>query len=207
MVDPGPNMQVSRVLYLASSNPGKLREFREAAVRCGWQMEQVPCIDTLPACIEDGKTFEENARKKAVHYTRHCPGLVFADDSGLCVPALGGGPGVYSARFAGPEATDAENNKKLLNELTGARGRDRAAYYVCIIAVAREGEAVKTFKGRVEGEILEAPRGQGGFGYDSLFLYEPLGMTFAEISAEEKFAVSHRGQAFRKLLDHLTNRP
>lgn len=207
MVDPGPASQASKVLYLASSNPGKLREFREAAVGCGWQVEPIPGMDTLPACIEDGETFEENARKKAVHYTRHCPGLVFADDSGLCVPALGGAPGVYSARFAGPEATDAQNNQKLLNELTGARGGDRAAYYVCIIAVAvaREGDAVKTLEGRVEGQILEAPRGEGGFGYDPLFLYEPLRMTFAEISAEEKFAVSHRGQAFRKLLDYLAS--
>ena len=205
MVDSGTASQVSKVLNLASSNPGKLGEFRQAAVGCGWQVEPVPQMDTLPACIEDGKTFEENARKKAVHYARHCPGLVFADDSGLCVSSLGGAPGVYSARFAGPEATEAGNNEKLLNELTGARGGDRAAYYVCIIAGAREGEAVKTFKGRVEGQILEAPRGDGGFGYDSLFLYEPLRMTFAEISAEEKFAVSHRGQAFRKLLDTLAS--
>ena len=196
---------MNQILYLASSNPGKLREFREAALDCEWQVEPVPGMDTFPTCTEDGKTFEQNARKKAIHYSRHCPGLVFADDSGLCVPALDGAPGVHSARFSAPDATDAGNNKKLLNELTGARGGDRAAYYVCIIAVAREGEAVKTFEGRVEGQILEAPRGEEGFGYDPLFLYESLRKSFAEISAGEKFAVSHRGQAFRKLLDYLAS--
>ena len=205
MPDSGLIPQANQILYLASSNPGKLREFREAALDCEWQVEPVPGMDTLPTCTEDGKTFEENARKKAIHYSRHCPGLVFADDSGLCVPALDGAPGVHSARFSAPDATDAGNNKKLLNELTGARGSDRAAYYVCIIAVAREGEAVKTFEGRVEGQILEAPRGEEGFGYDPLFLYEPLGKSFAEISAGEKFTVSHRGQAFRKLLDYLAS--
>ena len=205
MPDSGLIPQANQILYLASSNPGKLREFREAALDCEWQVEPVPGMDTLPTYTEDGKTFEENARKKAIHYSRRCPGLVFADDSGLCVPALDGAPGVHSARFSAPDATDAGNNKKLLNELTGARGGDRAAYYVCIIAGAREGEAVKTFEGRVEGQILEAPRGEGGFGYDPLFLYEPLGKSFAEISAGGKFTVSHRGQAFRKLLDYLAS--
>ncbi len=205
MPDSGLIPQANQILYLASSNPGKLREFREAALDCEWQVEPVPGMDTLPTCTEDGKTFEENARKKAIHYSRHCPGLVFADDSGLCVPALDGAPGVHSARFSAPDATDAGNNKKLLNELTSARGGDRGAYYVCIIAVAREGEAVKTFEGRVEGQILEAPRGEEGFGYDPLFLYEPLGKSFAEISGGEKFAVSHRGRAFRKLLDYLAS--
>ena len=205
MPDSGLIPQANQILYLASSNPGKLGEFREGALVCGWQVERMPRIDTLPTCTEDGRTFEENARKKAIHYSRHCPGLVFADDSGLCVGALGGAPGVGSARFSGPDATDAGNNMKLLQELAGARETQRAAHYVCIIAVARQGQVMETFEGRAGGTILEAPRGEGGFGYDPLFFYEPLGKSFAEISGGEKFAVSHRGQAFRKLLDYLAS--
>ncbi len=190
-------------LYLASGNPGKVREFRLAAAARGITVDSVPNFSELPPCVEDGETFEENARKKALHYSRCTDGLVFSDDSGLCVDALGGAPGVHSARFSGPSATDADNNAKLLRELERAGGRDRSAHYVCIIALARQGKLLGTFEGRADGLILQAPRGEGGFGYDPYFFYPPFNKTFAEITAEEKFAVSHRGAAFRLLLDSL----
>jgi len=188
---------------LASANPGKLREYREAA--CAWEMvvEAVPRMAELPACVEDGATFEANARKKALHYSGYCEGLVFADDSGLCVDALGGAPGVYSARFAGPWADDATNNAKLIAELRSFSLPERSAHYVCVIALARFGQILKVTEGQADGIILETPRGAGGFGYDPLFLYPPLGRSFAELTPEEKFEVSHRGAAFRKLLDYL----
>jgi XTP/dITP diphosphohydrolase len=190
-------------LYLASANPGKLREFREAARDHGIAVEAVPAIAGLPACVEDGATFEANARKKALHYSAQCEGLVFADDSGLCVEALGGAPGVYSARFAGPNADDAANNGRLIAELRTSPFPERGAHYVCVIALAARGEILAVTEGRVDGVILEAPRGSGGFGYDPLFLYPPLGRSFAELTPHEKFNVSHRGTAFRKLLDYL----
>jgi len=207
-------------LYLASANPGKLREFRAAALDRGVLVESLPRIESLPPCIEDGRTFEENARKKALHYSAYVQGAVFADDSGICVDALGGAPGVFSARFAGPGATDDENNRKLLEELrrvdeelrhleTMIEDRSEAEYkpirriahYICAIALAQGGSILCVTEGKADGVILDEPRGTGGFGYDPYFFYPPLGRTFAELKPEEKFAVSHRGRAFRKLLD------
>jgi XTP/dITP diphosphohydrolase len=200
-------------LYLASANPGKLREFRAAAAARGIALEAVPGIEGLPPCAEDGTTFEANARKKALHYSVYVNGLVFADDSGICVDALDGAPGILSARFAGPEAGDAANNQKLLAELRlveAGKGTacsapiSRTVRYVCAIALAERGQIVTVVEGRVEGLILDASRGCGGFGYDPFFFYPPQGKTFAELSPEEKSAVSHRGVAFRKLLEFLT---
>ena len=205
-------------LFLASSNPGKLREFREAAAARGVTVEALPGFAELTACVEDGTTFEENARKKAVHYSRKSPGWVFADDSGICVDALDGAPGVYSARFAGPQATDEQNNERLLAEIHQVEAQrraqavrtprphdlfNRAAHYICVIALAEAGQVLTVVEGRADGVIIDEPRGTGGFGYDPYFFYPPLGKTFAEIIPEEKFAVSHRGAAFRKLLDYL----
>ena len=179
-------------------------------------MESVPGIQNLPDCVEDGATFEENARQKALHYSRYVNGPVFADDSGLCVDALGGAPGIHSARFAGPDADDAANNQKLLEELRRVDAADsgrqsqapgatsRAAHYICVIALAERGRILTITEGRADGFIIDGPRGTGGFGYDPFFFYPPLGKTFAELSPEEKFAVSHRGEAFRKLLDYLS---
>lgn len=203
-------------LYLASANPGKLREFRAAAADREIALEAVPGIEGLPPCVEDGATFEANARKKALHYSAYVDGPVFADDSGICVDALGGAPGILSARFAGPEADDAANNQKLLAELQLAEAAEaerqaqgsapphRAAHYVCVIALATRGRIVTVVEGRADGIIIDAPRGSGGFGYDPHFFYPPLRKTFAELTPEEKSAVSHRGKAFRKLLDFLT---
>jgi XTP/dITP diphosphohydrolase len=205
-------------LFLASSNPGKLREFRGAAAARGITVEALPGFAGLTLCVEDGETFEENARKKALHYSRYVPGWVFADDSGICVEALNGAPGIYSARFAGPQASDEQNNERLLSEIHQLEAQrlaqavrvpqrpglfNRAAHYLCVIALAEAGHVLTVVEGRAEGVIIDEPRGAGGFGYDPYFFYPPLGKTFAEILPEEKFAVSHRGKAFRKLLDYL----
>jgi len=194
------------VLYLASTNPGKLREFREAASRRGTTIDALPGIARMAPCFEDGSTFEQNARLKARHYSALAPGLVFADDSGICVDALGGGPGIHSARFAGPRASDEANNAKLIVSLAPFEEHQRTAHYVCVIALAEAGRIIAVTEGRAAGLILAEPRGEGGFGYDPYFLFPPLGQTFAELSPEAKFAVSHRGQAFRKLLDYVLNR-
>jgi len=199
-------------LFLASSNPGKLREFSAAALARGIRVEPLPGYKSLPPCIEDGNSFEENARKKALHYSAFVSGAVFADDSGISVDALGGAPGIFSARFAGPNATDAENNRKLIEGLKliesvhDADSRPtRAAHYVCVIALARGGCILRVTEGTADGVILDEPRGTGGFGYDPYFFFPPLGKTFAELNPDEKFAVSHRGKAFRQLLDLIKN--
>lgn len=199
---------ITDTLHLTSTNRAKLREFKQAASQLGISVEPLRGIDNLPRCVEDGLTFEENARKKALHYSAFTGGFVFADDSGLCVDALDGAPGVHSARFAGPEADDQANNQKLLDELHGLRRAQRAAHYECVIALAQRGRVVAVTEGRADGIILEEPRGAGGFGYDPLFLYPSLGKTFAELSGEEKLRVSHRGKAFRNLAEYLrTERP
>lgn len=184
-------------LYCATGNAGKLREFRQAAAGL-FELEPPPGFASLPTCPEHGHTFEENAVEKALYYGRHAGGLLFAEDSGLEVEALGGAPGIYSARFSGPDAGDESNNRLLLERLRGAR--NRAARYVCVIALAEHGELLGAFRGEAAGEILEQPRGTGGFGYDPLFYYPDFGCTFAEVPAERKFEVSHRGRAFRSLL-------
>jgi XTP/dITP diphosphohydrolase len=198
-------------LFLASSNPGKLAEYRAMAQRiasrgASVELELLPEFDALPIFEENAPTFAENAAGKALHYSRLAAGLVFADDSGLVVPALGGGPGVKSARYAGPGAAPAERNAKLLRELEGKPASQREAYFVCAIALAESGRARAIVTGRVDGEILTAPRGQKGFGYDPVFFFPPLLKTFAELSHEEKNRYSHRGEAFRKLLAFLASR-
>jgi XTP/dITP diphosphohydrolase len=191
-------------LFLASSNPGKLSEFRalaHAALSCATvTLDLLPKFESLPAFDENSPTFAENAAGKALHYSRLHEGLVFADDSGLAVPALGGAPGVQSARYAGPTATSAQRIAKLLAELRGKAGEARRAYFACAIALAQRGRAIAVVTGRVDGSILENARGGGGFGYDPIFYFPPLHRTFAELSAEEKNEHSHRGKAFRKLL-------
>jgi XTP/dITP diphosphohydrolase len=205
-------------LYIASNNPGKIKEFQEAARESGMAVEPVPGLHGLPVCVEDGQTFEANARKKALHYCQYVKGLLMADDSGICVDALGGAPGVYSARFAGPKATDEENNQLLLRKLHEVQIAEteqgasrlpspRSAQYVCAIALGERERIVTTTEGRANGLILDAPRGLGGFGYDPLFFFPPLGKTYAELSPEAKFRVSHRGEAFRKLLRYLAAHP
>ena len=169
------------------------------------ELEVPPGFDELPAFEENAPTFAENAAGKALHYSRVRNGMVFADDSGLVVPALGGAPGVHSARYAGPQATNAQRIEKLLGEMQGKTGNERAAYFVCAIALAEKGRAIAVVTDRVDGEMLESPRGTGGFGYDPVFYFPALKKTFAELSAEEKNKFSHRGKAFRRLLGALSS--
>ncbi|MCL6544942.1 MAG: RdgB/HAM1 family non-canonical purine NTP pyrophosphatase [Bryobacteraceae bacterium] len=192
-------------LYCATTNAGKLREFRLALERFGEgriELESLPGLEQIPPCEETGDTFEENAILKAVYYSRWAPRLLFADDSGLEVKALNGAPGVRSARFAGEGASDEENNRLLLAKLRGLE--DRAAQFVCVIALAQAGRLIQTFRGVVVGRIAEAPKGSNGFGYDPLFFYEPFGCTFGEVSPERKLEVSHRGRALELLAKFLT---
>jgi XTP/dITP diphosphohydrolase len=186
-------------LYCATGNPGKLREFQLAAGHAPVDIQLVPGFGQLPPAVEDGATFEENAVRKALHYSGYVSGLLFADDSGLEVDALGGAPGVFSARFAGPHATDEANNRLLLEKLRGVA--QRSARFVCRIALAEGGKVIGVYSGSVEGVILDAPRGHSGFGYDPLFFHPPFGCTFGEADAARKFQVSHRGQALRAMLD------
>ncbi len=203
-------------LFLASSNPGKLAEYRALveenahgpndALAPRVEIDLFPGFDSLPSFEENAPTFPENATGKALHYSRLTADVVFADDSGLVVPALGGAPGVHSARYAGPGATNAERIGKLLGELRGKTASDRAAYFACAIAVAQNGRPTAIVTARVDGEILETPRGGGGFGYDPVFYFPALKKTFAELLPEEKNRISHRGKAFRKLLMVLSAR-
>jgi XTP/dITP diphosphohydrolase len=165
--------------------------------RDAFTIEPLPRLQDLPPCEETGSTFEENAIQKALHFGAYSPGLVFAEDSGLEVDSLRGEPGVYSARYAGPNATDEENNRLLLSRLGDST--DRSARFVCVIALVQDAALVQTFRGSVEGEILSAPRGEHGFGYDPLFYFPPFGCSFGEIPREKKQTVSHRGAALEQL--------
>lgn len=163
-------------------------------------VELLPGFESLPAFEEDGPTFGENALGKALYYSLLSDEILFADDSGLAVNALGGVPGVHSARYAGPHATSAERIAKLLTELRGKPEAERAAHFCCVIAVIRKELPVAIVSNRVDGVILEAQRGTGGFGYDPVFYLPSLGKTFSELSAVEKNEHSHRGKAFRRVL-------
>jgi len=162
-----------------------------------FEVEPVPGLGSITPPEETGATFEENAIQKALYYSKHCDGYLFVDDSGLEVDALNGAPGVYSARFAGPDATDEANNRLLLERMHGVR--DRTARFVCVVALAESSRLIRTFRGVVEGVLAEEPRGANGFGYDPLFFYAPFGCTFGEAPLEQKMEVSHRGQALRSM--------
>jgi XTP/dITP diphosphohydrolase len=199
---------MNRIL-IATSNPGKLRDFVGAAAPFGIEINPIPNFASLPAVVEDGQTFEDNARKKAESYSRVVPGeIVLADDSGLEVAALNGAPGVHSARYAADaphlmnnNTDDQDNNTRLLRELKDVPPEKRSGRFVCVIAAARDGQTLQVFRGEVEGTILNRPRGMNGFGYDPLFHFVPIQKTFAELTPEEKAQYSHRGTAFRQFLD------
>jgi XTP/dITP diphosphohydrolase len=198
----GSRASDSRVL-LASSNAGKLSEYRGLAAGSALALELIPQFREIPPFDESAPTFAENAAGKALHYSRFTGEMVLADDSGLEVPALGGAPGVYSARYAGPNATDADCVRKLLREMEGRGGAERRARFVCVIAIAREGRALAVVSDFAEGLLAKSPRGTNGFGYDPVFFCPELGRTFAEASPEDKNRYSHRGRAFRKLREFL----
>jgi XTP/dITP diphosphohydrolase len=194
-------------LLLASSNRGKLEEYRELAAKSGIALDPLPGFDRVKAFEEIAPTFAENAVGKALHYSRATADAVLADDSGLVVTTLGGAPGVRSSRYAGPEADSAKNIQMLLAGLAGRSGADRRARFVCVLALAQAGRILAVFSDAANGVILESPRGAGGFGYDPVFFYEPLGKTFAEIPPGEKNRLSHRGRAFAKLEIYLRENP
>jgi len=204
-------MQMHSRIYIATTNPGKLREFQEAAQTLGLALDALPGMRTLAPAIENGATFEENARIKAEYYSHYAPGdLVMAEDSGLAVDALNGAPGVYSARYAAvlecgvethENSDDSSNNRALISQLERLPAGIFAGKYVCTIALAQNGKTLGTFTGEAEGELLTVPRGTQGFGYDPFFYFPALGRTFAELSVEQKRGYSHRGKAFRKFLE------
>ena len=207
-------MESVRRILIATSNPGKLRDFAGAAAAHGIEIAAIPNFSSLPPVVEDGVTFDANARKKAEQYSRYVPGeIVVADDSGLEVDALNGAPGVHSARYAAPDLHDKEpheadantdddaNNARVLRELKDVPPEKRSGRFVCVLAAARDGKTLATFRGAAEGVILDAPRGTNGFGYDPLFYFPQIQKTFAELSAEEKARYSHRGAAFRQFLE------
>jgi XTP/dITP diphosphohydrolase len=206
-----------RRVLIATSNAGKLRDFAGAAIRHGIEISVIPGFSSLPPVVEDGLTFEANARKKAEAYSLYVPGeLVVSDDSGLEVDALNGAPGVHSARHAAPDlqskephlaetnTDDEANNARVLRELQRLPPARRNARFVCVLAVARDGKTLATFRGEAEGIILDAARGTNGFGYDPLFYFPEIEKTFAELSAQEKARYSHRGAAFRGFLEWIS---
>ena len=195
---------MSDKVLLASSNQGKLAEFIALANSASHanprlQLALLPGFASLPAFDENAATFAENATGKALHYSQLVAGRILADDSGLVVPALGGAPGVRSARYAGPHATSEQRNNKLLDEMRDLTGDQRRAYFVCVLALAEKGRPVAVISARSNGEILPAPRGAAGFGYDPIFYIHELNKTFAELTSVEKNQWSHRGQAFCRL--------
>jgi XTP/dITP diphosphohydrolase len=185
------------IVYCATSNKGKLREFQLAAP--DFDVRALP--KSVPPPDETGDTFEANAIEKAVAYGQHASGYLFADDSGLEVDALNGAPGVISARYAGEHATDAANNALLLQNLRDVE--NRIARFVCVIALVLDGKPVKTFRGTVEGRVIDEPRGPGGFGYDPLFYCPAFGCTFGEATIDQKMQVSHRGRALAAMFTYL----
>ena len=209
------NSQEMKRVLVATSNSGKLRDLAGAAKAYGIEIAGLPDFSSMPAVVEDGLTFEANARKKAEEYSRYAPGkVVLADDSGLEVDALGGMPGVHSARYACEEPHKAEantedhaNNARLIRELRGVPAEKRTGRFVCLIAAARDGQTMAVFRGQAEGLILDRPRGSNGFGYDPLFYFPSISKTFAELTPEEKAHYSHRGEAFRKFLQWEQGQP
>ena len=213
---PAPRYPVPMLLYAATTNPGKLRDFARAAESTpSIRIEPLPNIAAIPAPPEDEPTFEANARAKAVYYSLRAPGLlVLADDSGLEVAALDGAPGVRSARYAADLAhpgdagtPDNRNNAALLAALANVPASRRQARYRCSLALARDGELLHTSEGTVDGLILTAPRGTGGFGYDPLFFVPALGRTMSELPPADRLALNHRGRAISALLSQLNLQP
>jgi XTP/dITP diphosphohydrolase len=203
---PGKPSSGRVTLFIASSNPGKLREYRQLALEDMANTVEIgllPNFGEIPPFDESAPTFAENAAGKAIYYSRFAPGIIFTDDSGLVVPALGGAPGVHSARYAGPNATDEDRYRKLLRAMNGKEGNERRARFICVVAIAKQSRVLAVVSDCARGVLTKEPRGSDGFGYDPIFFFEELGRTYAELSPQEKNRYSHRGKAFRKLLEFL----
>ncbi|HUU28796.1 MAG TPA: XTP/dITP diphosphatase [archaeon] len=190
----------SQKLLIATRNRGKAAEFKE--ILSGLPVEVIgpdALSAPVPECEEAGSSFYENAKSKAEHWCCHTGLACLADDSGLVVDALDGAPGIYSARFAGENATDQENIQRLLGLLEGIKSSQRSASFHCCLVLSRPGKRPLAFQGICQGLILTEPVGSGGFGYDPVFFYPPLGCSFAQLAPEEKNRVSHRARALQKL--------
>src|SRR6266403_361801 len=187
-------------LIVATRNRNKTREIQQI-LGPKFELRDLTAYPEISEIVESGKSFEENAKLKAIAVSKELSGLVISDDSGLEVAALDGAPGIYSARYAGDKATDKENIDRLLGELgrIGAQRDQRRARFRCVLALARNGQMLETFKGVVEGTIVDQPRGSRGFGYDPIFVPNEFEQTFAELPAEVKNRISHRAKAIRAL--------
>jgi XTP/dITP diphosphohydrolase len=187
-------------LLLATRNGHKTREIQEI-LGPEFELRDLTAHPEISGIVESGKSFEENAKLKAIAVSKELPGLVIGDDSGLEAEALGGAPGIYSARYSGKNATDKQNVEKLLSELarTGAKARQRHARFRCVIALAHAGKLLDTFNSAIEGRIVDRARGSHGFGYDPIFVPNGFEQTFAELPAEVKNRISHRAKAIRAL--------
>ncbi|MBU0680491.1 MAG: XTP/dITP diphosphatase [Proteobacteria bacterium] len=196
-------MTTPTIIVLATRNKGKIKEFQELLKGYPIDLKSLDDFGPIPEAVEDGATFDDNAYKKA-HFTAKVLGLpAISDDSGLCVEALDGRPGVYSARYAGENATDQDNINKLLGEMKGVTNRKAA--FECVISIAVPSGPALTYEGRCEGEILNESRGEGGFGYDPIFYHAGLGKTFAEANMDEKNKISHRGKALAEVAAEMPN--
>ena len=184
---------MDNIIVLATSNTHKLQEFQEMLKDFPVSIKSLADFGPMPEAVEDGATFDDNAYKKALHYAKVLGLPCLADDSGLVVDALEGRPGVYSARYSGPGATDWSNCEKLLGEMKGIS--NRSAHFVCVLSLATPAGPALTWDGRCDGEIITERRGESGFGYDPVFFYPEFGKTFAEIPMEQKSSISHRGRA------------
>jgi XTP/dITP diphosphohydrolase len=192
-----------KALLLASFNPGKVKEMQDFLSSLPFDISGLEVIPGLQPCLEMGSSFAENARQKAEYYSQFSEALTISEDSGLVVGALDGQPGIHSARFVSESATDEERYREVLFRMRNVPSHERTARFVCCVVMAREGTMLDIFEGTVEGLIVREPRGENGFGYDPIFLVPKLGKTLAQLDPSEKLAVSHRGQALRKLLPSL----
>jgi XTP/dITP diphosphohydrolase len=190
-------------LLIASYNFGKVREIQEFLSGQAIECIGLESLQGIPSCVESGKTFEENARQKAVYYSRASLGVTLADDSGLMVDALNGQPGIYSVRFVSESATDEQRYQEVLYRLRSVPAGQRTARFICVIVLALRGRILAAFEGKVEGQIAIGPRGSNGFGYDPIFYIPEKGKTLAELTSDEKLAISHRGQALSRMREAL----
>lgn len=190
---------MKQIIVLATTNKGKTREIKRLLKDFPFDIKNLSDFGPIPEVIEDGKTFDDNAYKKASFTARILGYPAMADDSGLCVQALDGAPGVYSARYAGENATDADNVKKMLEDLKTEKNRN--AQFKCVISIAIPTGAALTYEGECKGVLTKEPVGDNGFGYDPLFFYPELNKTFAQLTIEEKALVSHRGRALKQIAE------
>ncbi len=192
---------MKQIIVLATTNQGKTREINELLKGSPVEIKNLNDFGQIPEVIEDGTTFDDNAYKKASFTARVLGYPAMADDSGLCVEALDGAPGVWSARYAGENATDADNVNKMLNDLKNKDNRNAA--FKCVVSIAVPTGAALTYEGECQGVITQEPVGENGFGYDPLFFYPEFNKTFAQLSIQEKGSVSHRGKALKEIADEM----